>query len=771
MVDINLSKEYRSTGESVEDLFGRREEGFFVPHFQRNYTWETDNINQLFDDLVIGVQGLSENNNMATFLGTTILLLMDDASMTVDSNVKNIEPTAVLQVIDGQQRIATISLLSVQIIANLRTLLCNLPNESPYDILNVVGEEYINRLKSLYTVKLGRGASTTLEPKIIRAGDDKWTPRGAESDYTSPIARCISTFIRTDNISEFQDILEKQNDTKVFRNVKLLTECLVKVCEANINELFPVTNITENHILEYVLGNTTDDVKSGIKNILNNKVDDPTKADYCGAASYQLMLLSYYLLHRCGVIRLLATQEEWGFDMFQALNATGTRLTALETFRPQVIKVEENNNNNIDWDKSMASKHLARIDKLIEVTKTNEQKNKRTNDLLSAFALRFEGHKLSNKFSEQRKWLTEVYEDKLPTYDNKLQGLGMLANTADFYYYSWYMDDDSKSDYVEKLGEHKDKALASLLIQYLRNANSRLSAPILSHYFRNVDEDQGNIDEFVQSVKACAAFFTLWRSAVFSTSGLDDIYRSYFKNYFNQAKKSNNKNIVQFKPGTAMNLRSHFLDALKNKGIEEKGKWITVAKKNLLYTELKTVCRFMLFLAGHDRKRSDSVDMKGLSEEGINGICPLLTLNAWKSYNNKSIEHVAPQKPPEGHAWDKTIYTSEIQHQVGNLILLPSTLNNFAGNNEWAVKFVYYSLVGNANNETYDILKKELEEKEIKLSKRAINNLINTIVYSCSVAPILSLEDNGKWNAAFINKRTDQILNIAGDKLFNWLVH
>ena len=75
MVDVDLHNDYNTYGDSIYNLFGRREEGFAVPIYQREYTWEEDNIIQLFDDLILGVQELSsEGGNHATsFLGTLIL--------------------------------------------------------------------------------------------------------------------------------------------------------------------------------------------------------------------------------------------------------------------------------------------------------------------------------------------------------------------------------------------------------------------------------------------------------------------------------------------------------------------------------------------------------------------------------------------------------------------------------------------------------------------------------------------------------------------------
>ena len=112
MTDIDLHKEYNSSGECLQDLFDSTEEGLFVPRYQREYTWEEDNINQLFDDLVLGTRELSENEYTTTFLGTTILTTLGDKKKTVQIGEERAQPTGVQIVIDGQQRISTIALMS-----------------------------------------------------------------------------------------------------------------------------------------------------------------------------------------------------------------------------------------------------------------------------------------------------------------------------------------------------------------------------------------------------------------------------------------------------------------------------------------------------------------------------------------------------------------------------------------------------------------------------------------------------------------------------------
>ena len=165
---------------------------------------------------------------------------------------------------------------------------------------------------------------------------------------------------------------------------------------------------------------------------------------------------------------------------------------------------------------------------LFEVTTTNEQKNRRTNELLGTFALCYEGRKLGNKFSEQRRWMTRVYEKQLPTIDEKREFMGKLARTANFFYFGWYMEETTVPHHINGLDKHPEGEFASLLVRYLRDANSKLSAPILARFYSQAVDEEATFDEFIECVKACAAFFTLWRSTN-STSGLDDIYRKYFK--------------------------------------------------------------------------------------------------------------------------------------------------------------------------------------------------------------------------------------------------
>ena len=764
MKDIELHKEYATSGQSVHDLFDRREEGFYVPLYQREYTWEASNISQLFDDLFQGVQGLCDNSNAATFLGTTILLSKRDNSMTVKPSEKRAEPTAVQIVVDGQQRISTLALLSMQISMKLETLIMNLSDEEPYCTLRKEGYRYLCRLRKLHTIKLGMGAIPSLKPKIIREGEDSWTCEGDDSVYKSPIARCISTFIRTNKLPDVAITTDDDNENRLLNNIKIIKRRLDDVCKAQIHEseLFPVTNITEHRIQEFVLGGLEDSVKDKIKRLVDKRKGNDSNTDNDAVASYRLMLLTYYLLRRCGVSRLQPAHEEWGFDMYQALNATGQPLTVIETFKPLVMQVESS--LGIDWGTSKSREHIERIERMLLA---GNKKQSRTESLIRSFALCYEGRELGNKFSKQRSWLTDVYLNKSSTIEQKSFCLDVLAKTADFYYYSWHMNDNPKTNYIEMLKEHKDKELATLLIQYLREANSLLSAPILSLFYRIAIDDNRSLDPFIECVKACAAFFTLWRPA--RESGyLPKIYRGYFKkcNILAKGSKDINEQVVR---ESVNNLKSHFLEALENEDIAECSKWIKEPKPFLRYPKLKRMHRFLLFLAAHKRVPSRKNNNYGLTDKGRGDSCSLLDLKTWRAIDHKSIEHIAPQKQPINKVWDNKIYDDKIANQIGNMILLQEKLNQYTDNKEWPVKYLYYSLVGEDNDEQLsELITKMKKDYAITLKKDAIDEF-KFAKYGFAIKPILSVGPEGKWNAESIKKRTEHLLENAGTILFEWL--
>ena len=769
MADIDLYEAYNSKGDSLRDLFGETGEGFFVPLFQRKYTWEEDNINQLFDDVIQGIIELSDTkgDNAATFLGSVILTTLTNKKNTVVKGEERAELSSVQLVIDGQQRISTFALIAIQLWMRLKTLKEGLSDKPPYLDLKNCCDDLIEKLLMIYASKCRHGANPLYKPKIIRAEEDHWTYDGDDCCYGSSVACYTAAFIRSKDLKFAYDSVDAVKGARVRGNVDLINQWLDQICDAHIsgtqlNDQFPIgKQIATERMQKYILGFSDKQIKAIVEKSETNK----NEIDYSAVAIYHVFLVVYYLLNRCGVNRLQPTREEWGFDMFQALNSTGTPLTAMETFLPQVMQAEEKAGK--DWTKTESQEYMDEIDKLFVATESNEQKNRRTNELLGTFALCYEGNKLGNKFSAQRKWLARRYETDLPTIDEKRTFLKNLSHAAHFYFAGWYMEEDaSKPHHILGLEDHKEGELTALLVQFLKNANSKLSAPILTRFYSQIEKDKSaTLDEFAEATKACAAFFTLWRSAK-STSGLDEIYRRYFK--------GSNAPVVVDKhsweshplPIASKDLKQYFMGVLKQQDLDDKNKWIEASERFLLYSELKSICRFVLFIASHDRVADSS--KPGLTVPGTKGVCSLLKLSKWSAKDYKTLEHIAPQTPPNNHKWDKNIYLDQKVHHIGNLMLLPMDVNKIVDNKNWETKYLHYSHTGVREKAKIEQLSGEAKKKGIILSKKAVNTLSKT-EYSCSVEPILTVGPTGPWDAQIIDKRTQQIKEIAWETLISWL--
>ena len=756
---------YNSQGMSIQDLFGRTEQGFLVPRYQRKYTWEDDNIEHLFDDLVLGVRELiqREEDDATTFLGTAIFTPLDDKSDTVPLGEQDAEPTGVLQVIDGQQRIATIALLGIRLRERLRALNDSLPNGPAYDVLSNHCRDLMETLAKLYAINLRRGSLPPQKPKVIRSQDDRWTYKGDDTSYSSPVAAYIATYIRTESSESAFAAVDPELGARVRGNVRLLDEWIEAVCTAHLatSDLFGQFPVGRCLATARMQRNVLGFEKREVRDVVQAAEAKAEEASDSAIGMFHLFVLSHYLLRRCGVNYLEPTNQDAGFDMFQALNTTGTPLTALETLLPIVMKAEETGGR---WEETPSSDHMADVERLFDTTTTNEQKTGRTNELLRTFALCYEGKKLGNKFSAQRRWLKRVYEEELPTIGKKRAWLADLARVASFYYGPWFREELSRPGRAERLEEHPEADLVGMLVRYLRDANSKLSAPVLARFYADVRADGGGLDEFVEAAKACAAFFTLWRSAR-STAGLDEVYRRFFAGSRSPGVSSGHSWKRGGAPVSGKALREYFCRVLEREQIWGREEWIK-ASSLLRYTEHRIVCRFMLFLAGHDRVGDP--ESPGLTTSGTRGSCSLLSFRKWEGSDYKSLEHVAPRSRREDSEWDSRIYLEEKAHDIGNLLLLPTTINSLAANKEWAVKYLHYSHVGLRSEKELAGLRRAAKRKGVVLGKRAIAMLRKT-EHKCAVEPILCLGEEGPWDADLVDRRTRQIKEIGWERLSSWL--
>lgn len=85
--------EVQNLNKSLEEIFQSK---YIVPLYQRNYAWEEDEISQLLQDLYENFKKYRSNSNLNYFIGSLVVLKRKDGFF---------------EVIDGQQRLTTLSIL------------------------------------------------------------------------------------------------------------------------------------------------------------------------------------------------------------------------------------------------------------------------------------------------------------------------------------------------------------------------------------------------------------------------------------------------------------------------------------------------------------------------------------------------------------------------------------------------------------------------------------------------------------------------------------
>jgi uncharacterized protein with ParB-like and HNH nuclease domain len=106
--------------KSVWEFMCENGQGFYIPAYQRHYSWDRSKIERLIDDACHGFTLLLDNEDAITFLGT-IISIHDTTLATVSPIARGEVPSRVMTIIDGQQRLTTLFLLNTVIHEEIKT--------------------------------------------------------------------------------------------------------------------------------------------------------------------------------------------------------------------------------------------------------------------------------------------------------------------------------------------------------------------------------------------------------------------------------------------------------------------------------------------------------------------------------------------------------------------------------------------------------------------------------------------------------------------------
>ena len=510
---------FQATPQSAWDFLCTNGQGCYIPPYQRPYAWTQEEIERLFEDVTHSVHQMERQTETISFLGAIIALIDISHKTVLPTDRANVAPR-VMVIIDGQQRLATIVMSNIALhnrikrdLVKLDKLLKKDDGNIAYDWLADECANLLPLLRNTYLIDRNTGnGNYRYYPRIIRAYQDKWSRRETVAIYQSPVAELIWEYIMFSEGDE--NAWQEGEDFK-----PTIDDSIVKNAFAYIKKYI------DKRVCMPVRGARSEDLLSRVKRAKNipssfwdsepkEEIFESIQEDMEGLGIFcnllQLVSFTRYINHRVAITAVTAKNEDDAFDMFDALNTTGQLLTAFETFRPAVIRRE----GLEEYQKSDSAREIAKVEKYIGGFE--KDKEKRTAEMLVAFALAETGTKLREKLNLQRQYLRTEYDRFEGSPNRGLEFLHSMAGTALFLENWWGISADKTL--FKPLHVTDEEALVAF--RALCAIRHTITVAPLSRFYqsaldslRTKENSSEKVSAFVDAIKATAAFAFLWRGA------------------------------------------------------------------------------------------------------------------------------------------------------------------------------------------------------------------------------------------------------------------
>ena len=718
--------------QSIFDIFAEQGTGFYIPSYQRPYSWKVENVEKLFDDVMSGIKDFVKNPDSAVFIGTFILV-RDSNHESIDPIDHEHLPTGIYLLIDGQQRMTTIFIF----LTMLYKAINDLKDLSPK--LEDKRQEILGDVSKILWFNPSNSRETNIfkyYPTLVKALDDLWSRNETRAKYTSSIGKLIFSFIRhVENGEDFvkiENILNEEKDSLILDACKFLRSGLDQTSKAK-DEDFDLLNIGEDRI-----------------NLLiwNSNLQESFDWSEKDKKALRLFIFAKYFLTRVAITKVVAKDEQYAFDMFESLNTTGQQLTSLETFKPIVIKHVQQKN----WERSESKKYYDKIQSFLTFREKNSKKEDAkliaTNDLLISCAQGENAEKLSKRLSDQRQFLKNY--SKQSTDQAKEYFLRHMSTYAEFIELVWDADNITVIEFVST----SEKSEFEFFIKVLKDCNMAMPISILARYYHSYLYNNITSTELLQALKSIVAFFVLYRSSRESTDGIDKKFRDLFvARGFSRKDSEFPANIIDLK-----NILKEFLDDQRINCLD-KEKYIQKFSEVNSY-KAKHLSKLCLFIA-HDNSEVDNLRI--VKCDRVDQFYQtLFNVELWSS-TNFQIEHIAPDNPVADE-WSSDIYADDfMKDKIGNLTLLPGILNASIQNISQLKKWKAYKLIGAKTKEEQERYFLDLGEIDLKKSREEILRDSKYFPF------ISSIYNNPTWNKQTIEARSFNLGELVHSTVIKWL--
>jgi hypothetical protein len=795
-------KIFDAESEGLYDFVSKNGRGLYIPPYQRDYAWDKINVERLIDDTIQGLNALLKRpDESITFIGT-IIAMNDSKKSTISPLVKNQVYTQVMSVIDGQQRLTTLLMLCLALLLEIEVQWAELKKGKVdgSDEAHQWLETRVNDMRGLLSQMLserqnnGEGAFRHF-PKMIRAFVDTWSYEADKAKYESPISWLLFEFVRfreqeDPNWTKFPVVLKETaegaaNEGQRKHFIKMLKVMRDKLRTLPIDDEFPdLLGIVQDDAkqdtlfgeefpdaMKAALAATLSPQKRSAKAATNGEekpsIEEVRSKKWWTASTHLISILFFakFALERITLVVVTATTEDFAFDVFEALNTTGQPLTALETFVPKVVQSVGMTKYNLSEEK----KQLEIAGEYIRKVNRAEDRQKRSADLLVAFALAELGEKRSKNLADQRRFMREAF-DSYADRKQQQEFIRHLAELSRFFDTVWVNGTDKP-----KVAGYELREPAALCLRFLVDFGHTITAPLLAQYAADAGsqndpaERKKALETFCEIVQAVTAFTVLWRASRSTTDRIDEVYRSLMGegspehnvDALARGKRREGKlpTVQAVQAALVARLQADRKSKKHGANIAGKAEWIDKTVAQPLWEINTTLARFVLLLAFHDVVEGAD----GHLTQGKVGSNTTLTLDAWVGEQFASIEHIAPRSKSKG--WSQDLYHDEEFERLGNLTLVPTRCNSSLSDRPWEQKRSLFAALS---------AKTEEEAKGI-LGAMADSGVDVTAVagslYAGKYLPHVHTIGNvkGDWNLEAVNARGRELADLVWQRLAPWV--
>jgi hypothetical protein len=782
---------FDAESESLYDFVSKNGRGLYIPPYQRDYAWDKSNVERLVDDTIQGLNALLKRpDESITFIGT-IIAMNDSKKTTISPLVKNQVYTQVMSIIDGQQRLTTLLMLCLALLLEIEVQWADLKKGKAHgsDEAKLWLETRVNDMRGLLSQMLAEKqnngeAEFRHFPKMIRAFIDTWSYEADKATYVSPISWLLFEFVRLreqqdPNWSKFASVLKgsadgAENEGQRRHFMKMLKVMRDKLKNLPSDDEFPelIGIVQDEDKQDTLFGEEFPaSMRKGLEVCLQpagqgDPAYDEVRTRKWWEASTNLVSLLFFAkfaLERITLVVVTATTEDFAFDVFEALNTTGQPLTALETFVPKVVQsvgMARYNSSEEKKQLEIASSYIRRVSRA-------DDRQKRSADLLVAFALAELGEKRSKNLADQRRFMREAFDD-YPDRKGQQEFIRHLAELSRFFDAVW-VSNGSKP----RVDEQELPDPSALCLRFLVDFGHTITAPLLAQYaaavgvIKEPQERQQAVQRFCQVVQAVTAFTVLWRASRSTTDRIDQVYRDLM------SKGSPDHGVPALARGKRADgplpapsaIQAALVAKLKadrkqgGANIAGKAEWIEKAIAQPLWEVNLTLARFVLLVACHDVVEGAD----GALTPGKAGSHPTLTCEAWLGSKFTTVEHIAPRSKAKG--WSTDLYQDEEFERLGNLTLLPSNTNSSISDRPWEQKrSLFAALSAKTEDDAKGILAK-LKEEGVDLSDVGAN------LYSGQYLPHVHAisQVHSTWDLAAVDARGRTLADLTWRRLAPWL--